>query len=190
MARDLTTRNNQGGNLATRGQQAHPIDLFRREMDSLFSRFFGGGWLAPFEGSFGQTQGLGLDVQENDNEMVVRADVPGFEENELDVRLENDLLTVKAEKEQKGDNQREYRSFFRQVTLPPGIDADKVQASYRNGVLELHMPRPEGSRAKRIQIQGQRAATGGQQAVADKSGGNGGNGSHAGEQATSQKAKK
>jgi HSP20 family protein len=148
MGQQLTPRHNQGRSLTTRGQQYHPLDLFRREMDSLFNRFFGGGWLTPFEEDFRQVRGWGFDVEENDKEIVVRADVPGFEENELDVRLENDVLTIKAEKEQKGDKQREYRSFFRQVTLPPGIDAEKVRASYRNGVLELHIPRPEGSQAK------------------------------------------
>jgi len=189
MAQELTPRNNQGGKLATRGQQSHPLGLFRHEIDSLFNRFFGGGWLAPFEESFGQMQSLAFDVEEKDNEMVVRADVPGFEQDELDVRLENDVLTVKAEKEQKGDNQREYRSFFRQVTLPAGVDAEKVQASYRNGVLELHMPKPEGSRARRIQIQGQPSTTG-QQAVTDRSGKNGGNGSHASEKSASQTSNK
>jgi HSP20 family protein len=139
-------------------------------MDSLFSRFFGGGWLAPFEEEFGPMRGWGFDVDENDKEIVVRADMPGFEENELDVRLENEVLTIKAEKEQKGDRQREYRSFFRQVRLPAGIDTEKVQASYRNGVLELHIPRPEGSQAKRIPIQGGQAAPQGKPSVTGQTG--------------------
>lgn len=178
---------NRGGSL-DRQRQQHPLDLFRREMDSLFARFFGGGWPAPFEEDFGQMRGWGFDVDENDKEIVVRADVPGFEENELDVRLDNDVLTIKAEKEQKGDGQEEYRSFFRQVSLPSGIDAEKVQAGYRNGVLELHIPRPEGSRAKRIPVQGQQAGSG-QHALTDKSGAKEGNGSRTGEHAP-QKVKK
>ena len=111
MAQHLTPRRNQGGGLATRGQQ-YPLDVFRREMDSLVDRFFGSGWLAPFPEDLGQMQGWGFDVDENDKEMIVRADMPGFDENELDVRLENDVLTIKAEKEQKGDNEREYRTFL------------------------------------------------------------------------------
>jgi len=185
MAQNLITRKNQGGGLTTRGQQYHPLDLFRREMDSLFSRFFGDRWLAPVEEDFGQMGGFDVDV--NDKEIVVRADVPGFDESELDIRLEGDVLTIQAEKEQKGDGQQAYRSFYRQVTLPSGVDAEKVQANYRNGVLELHVPRPEGDRVKRIMVKGQQAGAGSQTFI-DKSGGDGGNGSHAGEQAGTQKA--
>src|SRR5262249_32186825 len=107
-----------------------------------------------------------FDVEERDKEMIVRAELPGFEEKELDVRLENDVLTIQAEKEQTAHGRRDYRRFFRQMSLPSGIDAEKIRATYRNGVLELHIPRPEGSQAKRIRIQGQPALTG-------TSGGNG-----------------
>jgi len=187
MAKNLTPSKAQGGGLATR-QDHHPVDLFRREMDSLFNRFFGG-WMAPFEEDLGLTRGWGFDVDEDDKEIVVRADVPGFEENDLDVRLDGNRLTIKAEKEQKGDDQRGYRSFFRQVTLPSGIDADKAQASYRNGVLELHIPRSEGSRPRRIAIQGQQARTGAQAGTGTPSA-RGGNGAHAGQPAAAPTASK
>jgi Hsp20/alpha crystallin family len=113
-----------------------------------------------------------FDVTENDKEIVVRAEVPGFEPNELDVRLDNGMLTIKAEKEQKGDRQEEYRSFVRSITLPPDIDTEKAQATCRNGVLELHIPRAEGAQPKRIQVQGQQGATGqpGQQALSGQAG--------------------
>ena len=110
---------------------------------------------------------LDLNVTENEQEIVVRAELPGFEQNEIDVRLSDNMLTIKAEKEKKGDGLEEYRTFYRTITLPSGIDGEKVQATYRNGVLELHIPRAEAARPRRIQIQGQQGEAGqqkGQQA--------------------------
>jgi HSP20 family protein len=134
-------------------QRQYPVDQFHREMDTLFDRFFGGG-LASFGEDMGQMRMWDFGMTENENEIVVRAEMPGFDEKELDVRLENDVLTIRAEKEQKGEGREEYRSFFRQVSVPAAIDAEKVKASYRNGVLELHIPRPEQSKARRINVQG------------------------------------
>jgi len=115
-------------------------------MDSLFDRFFQG-WPALTE-----HESMAIDVERKDNEVVVRADVPGFEENELNVEIQNDQLTIQAEKEQKGDGQRGYRRFFRSMTLPQGVSAEKAEAHYRNGVLELHLPMTEQAKGRRVPI--------------------------------------
>lgn len=159
MAQPPNPTSTQGGSLTRRERPYHPLDLFRHEMESLFDRFFGAGWLR-WQRSLVRRGAGGFDVDKTDQEIVVRADVPGFEENELDVRLDNDVLTIKAEKEQEGGDRREYRSFFRRVALPPGVEAEKVQASYRSGVLELHIPRPASSQAKQIPIRSQPAEVG------------------------------
>jgi HSP20 family molecular chaperone IbpA len=112
------------------------------------------GWMAPSRGEFGGERFWDFDVSEDDKEVVVRAEMPGFDEKNLDVQLHNDVLTIKAEKEQKGEGEEQYRRFFRSVTLPPGVEADKAQASYRNGVLEMHFPRSEQAQGRRIPIQG------------------------------------
>lgn len=163
MAQIPATRRNQGGQMTAQGE--HPLERLQRGFDTLFNRMWGG-WLAPFEQDFGSMRLWDFSVTENDHEIVVRAELPGFEENELDVQLNGDVLTIKAEKEQKGNGHEEYRSFYRSITLPPGTDAEKAQATYHNGVLELHVPRAEGSQPRHIQVQGQQAATGqqGQQA--------------------------
>jgi hypothetical protein len=62
--------------------------------------------------------------------------MPGFEENELNVQINNGVLTIQAEKEQQGEGREEYRSNYRSFTLPQGINPDKVQGTYRNGVPE------------------------------------------------------
>jgi HSP20 family protein len=158
-------------------------------MDELFDRFFGGS-LSPFDEDRSAMRMWDFGVMEDDKEIVVRAEMPGFDENEIDVQLRDDVLTIKAEKEQKGDGQQEYRSFYRALALPQGVDAEKVRATYRNGLLELHIPRPEGSRAKRIAIQGHQAGKPqGQAQQAAKGTANGGSAARQSEQAAG-KAKK
>jgi HSP20 family protein len=172
--------------MAARGDQ--PLQRMRFSPDTLFDRMLSG-WLAPFDREVAGVRMWDFDVKENDKEIVVRAEMPGFEENELDVQINNDVLSIKAEKEQKGDGLEEYRSFYRVITLPPGTNPENVQGAYRNGVLELHIPRAEGSQPRHIKIQGQQAATGkqGQQA-----GSNQGQqaASNQGGSASSEKAKK
>ena len=196
MAQLPASQRNQGGRLSTRRE--HPLERLQRDFDTLFSRLWGG-WPAPVAQDLETLRVWDFDVSENDKEVVVRAELPGFEENEIEVQLNNDMLAIKAEKEQKGDGQQEYRSFFRAVTLPPGIDADKAQATYRNGVLELHLPKGEAAQARRIAVQGQQGtANQGQQATANQTGGAGTSRSQkqqAGNQtetaaATSEKSKK
>jgi HSP20 family protein len=172
MARASTQPKNQEIALAPRNPQ-HPLDLFRWQFDALFDSMTSG-MLAPFGQEFGPTRMWDFGVTGNDKEILVRAEMPGFDVDDLDIRLDQNTLTIRAEKQQKSDRRQEYRSFYRTVTLPAGVDSDKVQAKYRNGVLEVHVPRPEGSQAKRIPLKGQRAAGGGQ-SRAEQSG-NGHNG--------------
>jgi len=179
MAQLPATRKNQGGALATRRE--HPLERLSRDFDALFGRMLGGS-LAPFDQDTGSVRLWDFDVTENDKEITVRAEVPGFEPNELDVRLDNGMLTIKAEKEQKGDREEEYRGFFRSVTLPPDIDTEKAQATHRNGVLELHIPRAEGAQPKRIQVQGQK----GQQALSGQVEASASQGGKQGQQAKNQ----
>jgi HSP20 family protein len=169
MAQALATQKTQGGSMPARRE--NPLERLRQDFDTVFGRMLGG-MLTPFDQDFETLRIWDFDVTENDKEIVVRAEMPGFEQNELDVQINNDVLTIKAEKEQKGNGKEEYRSFFRRVTLPSGINPEKVQANYHNGVLELHIPRVEGSQPKRIEVQGDQATTGqqGQQAAPNKAG--------------------
>jgi HSP20 family protein len=127
-------------------------DEFRRQMDDLFTRFFGRS-LLPFDGEYEEIRAWEFDVEDKDNEIVVTAEIPGFEANEIDVQLNNDFLSIKAEKRQKKDDEESYRSYQRTVSLPCGVKEDKAMATCRNGVLELHLPKTEGSKTKNIPIQ-------------------------------------
>src|SRR5690242_5146218 len=140
MAQVPSTQRGQGGQMTPRRE--HPLMRLQRDFDNLFNSLWGGG-LAPFDQEFGNMRIWDFNVKEDEKEIVVRAEMPGFEQNEIDVQINNDTLTIKAEKEQKGNGREEYRSFFRTITLPGGTNTEKAQATYRNGVLELHFPRSE-----------------------------------------------
>ena len=126
-------------------------------MDALFDRVFGGWPVSPWEEG-GRSMSWGLDMEETDKEVIIRADAPGFEAKDFDVRLSGDVLTIQAEhKEAKGkegeaETERRYARLRRTVTLPPGADAEKVEATYRNGVLELHLPRKPEMLGRRIEV--------------------------------------
>jgi len=83
--------------------------------------------------------------------VLVRADAPGFEAGDFDVQVANDVLTIKAERKEEKDGQVE-RQLYRTLTLPAGVRADDVEARYRNGVLELRLPRAEEAAGKRIEV--------------------------------------
>lgn len=99
-----------------------------------------------------------FDVQEKDNETVVRAEMPGFDKDDIQIEVQGDLMTIRAEKKEEhaeeGREARAFRSFQRTVTLSEGVNADKVDASYSNGVLELRIPWTERKAAKRVAIRG------------------------------------
>jgi HSP20 family protein len=137
----------------------NPLARFRDEFESLFDRFWAH-WPTPFESSFGRGSFWGFDVDDRDNEIVITAEAPGFEADDFDVQISGNLLTISAEKRhestgKRGDGhhaERRYASFRRTTTLPAGILADRVEAKYHNGVLELHLPKSEEIKPKRIPV--------------------------------------
>jgi HSP20 family protein len=138
--------------------KGHPLAELRDEFDALFDRFLSR-WAEPF-GDLIPSRFGGLDVEDGDQEMVVRAEVPGFEPGEVDVQVSGNVLTVKAEKKEAkkgkdGDGryeERRYRTFHQSMTLPPGTDPDKIEARYKNGLLEVHVPKSEEAKGKRIPV--------------------------------------
>jgi HSP20 family protein len=134
-----------------------PLDLLRQEFASLFDRAFGG-WPIPFEVPWDYAPTYGLDMEEKDGTVIVRAEVPGFEAGEIDLRIMENLLTIVAEhkeeppKEGKEPVEHRYGRLERTVTLPPGVVGDKVEAYYRNGVLEVKLPLAPEVQPKRIEV--------------------------------------
>jgi HSP20 family protein len=138
-------------------QPKNPVAALRNEFDTLFDRFLTQ-WPTPF--SRQGSRSWRLDLEEGDKEVVVKAEAPGFEPAELDVQVSGNLLTIKAEKKQesKGEKgnglyeERRHRSFRQTFTLPPGTEADKIEARYHNGLLEIHVPKSEEAQGKRIPV--------------------------------------
>jgi len=101
-----------------------------------------------------------VDAYETENELVVKADLPDLDEKDLDVRVENNMLTIhgerKLEQSVSEDNylriERAYGSFSRSFSLPNTVNADAIKAEYRNGVLTVRMPKREESKPKQIKV--------------------------------------
>jgi HSP20 family protein len=134
-------------------------------MHSEMSRLMNG--LLEGNGRTSQSWVPALDVWETDDELVYAFDLPGIPEQNIDVELNDDTLTVTGTREQRAevDGDRFYRferrfgTFSRAVGLPQGTDESKVKAEYKDGVLEIRVAKPEEQKPRRIQIGGSEHAT-------------------------------
>ena len=148
-----TRRERRAERALARGEMT-PLDLFRREFASLFDRAFGG-WPVPAEMPWEMTEPWGFEMEEGEREIVLRAELPGFEASELEVTLRDNLLTLRAEHREpaeEGKAERRHARLERTVMLPPGFEPEKVEARYRNGVLEIHVPRTPEAQPRRIEV--------------------------------------
>ena len=138
--------------------ELYPVDALRREFEGLFldfARSFGlpangaGGLLAPR-----------MEVAEMDKEIEVSVELPGLERKDVDISLDGNVLTIRAERkaeaEQKGKNlhvaERSYGVFYRALELPAKVDPSTVQATMSNGVLNIKIPKPAQTEAKKIEV--------------------------------------
>jgi HSP20 family protein len=101
-----------------------------------------------------------VDISESDNGYIIKADLPGMDKNDVSISVENDVLTITGEKtdehkREKGKYyhlERSYGKFCRSFSLPDGVDAEKITASMKNGVLELEILKSEKLKPKSIEI--------------------------------------
>ena len=101
-----------------------------------------------------------VDIKEETDRFVLRADVPGVDSKDIDITMENGVLTIKGQRNREETEEREgykrvervYGSFYRRFTLPDTADADKISASSSNGVLEVAIPKQEKVQPRRIQV--------------------------------------
>ena len=134
------------------------VSRLRNEMDRLWDEYFGAGrrafrleeeaWLPA------------VDVSETGDKITVKAEIPGMEAKDIEISIVGDTLTIKGEKkaetEEKDENyhmvERTYGSFSRAMKLPAVVDAEKVEATYKNGVLTVVLPKMEEVKPKAIEI--------------------------------------
>lgn len=140
------------------------VNRFAEEMDRIFGNFgFGRSQLAPHGwGEMGQALwSPQLEVFERDGKLVVRADLPGLNKNDVKVDINDNGLTIHGERRQEHEenragyrhSERSYGSFYRTIPLPEGVDAEQAQANFRNGVLEITMPAPQREERRGRQIE-------------------------------------
>ena len=131
-----------------------------RELNTLYGRF--GGFPGKDWELLASTTAWNpsVDIFENDNEIVVKAELPGVSAKDIDVRLENNVLTLKGErrfeKEAKDENyhriERSYGGFSRAFSIPATVDDEKIRADYKDGVLKIVLPKKEQTKPKQIRI--------------------------------------
>ncbi|RZV34408.1 MAG: Hsp20/alpha crystallin family protein, partial [Acidimicrobiales bacterium] len=153
-------------NLATRkDNNGGAMQTLRHDINTVFDRFFD-----RFETAFMPTefQGLGsfnqpsLDISEGRKKVMVRVDLPGMEDKDIDVSLTGDVLTIRGERKEEHDSnedghlvqERRYGAFYRTVQLPSGVDVEGAKAKFKNGVLTVTVPKNAGvqSTTRRIDV--------------------------------------
>jgi HSP20 family protein len=147
----------------------NPFTMMRRMFDDM-ERLFGGEsmGLDELEGALDVARPLPsglwapkIDVREKDGKLLVRADLPGLKGNEVQVNVDNDMLTISGERrdEYEGENagvyrrERSYGCFERRIALPKSVDPNAIDARFEDGVLQITAPLPQrGSRGRRIDV--------------------------------------
>lgn len=140
----------------TRFQPFTEFATLQNQVNRLFQDFSRGSDELSTTGTFVPA----TDVYEDEHNITLKLEVPGVSEKDLDIRLENNTLTVrgerKFEKEEKEENfrrvERQYGTFVRSFTLPSTVDSDNINASYDKGVLSITMPKRAEAKPKQIQV--------------------------------------
>lgn len=138
---------------------------WEREMEHIFEDFFGGS-LRPLRDERwwpGKILGIrepAVDLYEEKDEIVAKAELPGMTKDDIQVNITDNLLTIKGEKKKEEEvkekdyyrSERSYGAFARRVALPTEVNVEKISASFKNGVLEIHLPKSEEAKKKEIKV--------------------------------------
>jgi HSP20 family protein len=136
-----------------------PFALFRRLSDDMDRLFFGGPSIGPFGGVGGHFV-PNIDVEERDEKIFVRADLPGLRPEDFHVDIEDDALVLQGERRSEREDtrggvrrvERSHGSFRRVIPLPQGANLEAADARFENGVLEIEIPLQQQSKARRLEI--------------------------------------
>ena len=144
------------GSIRRGGDVFNDLSGIQQEMNRLFDEFFGERQQELAEGSWLPS----VDVSETGEEIVVRAELPGLSKEDIELNIQDNVLTLKGEKKQEKKEEKEnhhrversYGSFSRSFTLPAGVDPENVQATFKDGVLVIALPKVEEAKQKKIEI--------------------------------------
>ncbi|MEX0653902.1 MAG: Hsp20/alpha crystallin family protein [Phycisphaeraceae bacterium] len=132
-----------------------PFDMLQREIDRAFDRVWGGAGDAGYA-----TASYPVDIREDDNNVIVEAELPGFKKEEIDVTMEQGVLTINAHREEKKDeekgerylHERRFSRVSRSFRLPTPVDEGKVDCKLNEGVLTIHLPKREEVKPRKIEV--------------------------------------
>ncbi len=144
----------------TRWYPIREVATLQNRVNSLFQDF--GGFGSDHDNVTAASFVPAVDVYENNEKVVLKLEIPGIREEDVDIRVENQALTVRGERkfeaEEKEENfhriERRYGSFLRSFTLPTTVDTENVQASYNAGVLKLELKKKASAQPRQIKING------------------------------------
>jgi HSP20 family protein len=141
-----------------RWEPVRELNTIQNEMNRLFNTFFEGG---PGNGGAQLRRWLpAMDLVETQDDFVLRADLPGLNESDVKIELEDNVLTISGERKSEHEDRREgyYRversfgAFQRSLTLPEGVDPEAINANFDKGVLEVRIPKPEQRKPRKVTI--------------------------------------
>jgi HSP20 family protein len=144
-----------------RWDPARELDALQGDMNRLFDSFFGRREGTPAN-SYGSRRWIPpMDLVETEDNLVLRADLPGVDRDEIEIEIKDGILTVSGERKAQHEEKREgfhrversFGRFSRSLELPKGVEADSVSASFERGVLEVRMAKPAERKPTRIEIQ-------------------------------------
>lgn len=133
-----------------------------RGMEDLFGPFFREWPFPRWAGDAGEWAPA-VDMVDRKDEVVLRADLPGLEQKDIEVTLDAGVLTIRGErKEEREAKEEDYYccerwagAFSRSLEVPPGVDVDKIMATFKNGILEVHIPKTKEARGKMVEVKGE-----------------------------------
>lgn len=139
-----------------RWEPTRELDTLQTEMNRLFATFMDPGQPA----SAARRWAPPMDLIEQDDNYLLRADLPGLKQEDIAIEFDGDLLSISGERSEKHERkdggfirlERAAGAFRRTLTLPEGVDPDAVRASYADGVLEVLIPKPEQKKPRRVQV--------------------------------------
>jgi HSP20 family protein len=136
------------------------IARWEQQMERRFADLFSGRITRLWDNDDSEVAEPALDLYEDGNEVVVKAEMPGMTKDDIKISFADNVLTIRGEKKQEDEDrgkdyyrsERVYGAFMRRVVLPTEVNAEKARALFKNGVLEIRMPKSESAKKKEIKV--------------------------------------
>ena len=176
VATKMPIRLSRAGRRADTPGASHPGDQLRTEIDRLLSDFLRGYWHVPFRRSAVDVEPIwrgdisiaatpAVDIVDKDEAYKLTAELPGVDEKQVEISFSNGALTIEGKKVEESDDasqdhfvsERRYGDFHRSFRVPDGVDSDKIEAIFKNGVLSVTLPKTAESRRKHKKVDIKRA---------------------------------